>query len=278
MADAGAVQPDRARAGTSGVSPEAFASLEAALDALDASPKRALDLGTGTGRAAFLLAQRYPEAEVVGVDLAEDMLAEARQLTPPELAGRVRFERADAERLSYPDGSFDLVSLANMIPFFEELARVTAPGGAVVFSFSAGPETPIYVPPEVLRVDDWANTVSRNLRISPPATGRRCRHGNAEGRRLHATRTSAARRHRPERPFLRAQSASESEEPRSGSNQIASGTAEESAWTAADFESATRLHCGRGEVAQLVEHTAENRGVAGSMSGPRHRRLLQARA
>ena len=38
-----------------------------------------------------------------------------------------------------------------MIPFFDELARVTAPGGAVVFSFSAGPETPIYVPPEVLR-------------------------------------------------------------------------------------------------------------------------------
>jgi ubiquinone/menaquinone biosynthesis C-methylase UbiE len=63
----------------------------------------------------------------------------------------VRFERADAERLSYPDGSFDLVSLANMIPFFEELARVTAPRGAVVFSFSVGEETPIYVPPEVLR-------------------------------------------------------------------------------------------------------------------------------
>ena len=57
----------------------------------------------------------------------------------------MRFEAADAEQLPYPDGSFDLVSLANMIPFFEELARVTAPGGAVVFSFSAGPETPIYV-------------------------------------------------------------------------------------------------------------------------------------
>jgi ubiquinone/menaquinone biosynthesis C-methylase UbiE len=132
-------------------SPEAFASLEAALDALDLSPKRALDLGTGTGRAAFLLASRYPGAQVVGVDLAEDMLAEARRLTPPELADRVRFEPADAERLSYPDASFDLVSLANMIPFFEELGRVTAPGGSVVFSFSAGPETPIYVPPDVLR-------------------------------------------------------------------------------------------------------------------------------
>jgi SAM-dependent methyltransferase len=131
--------------------PESFAPLEAALDALDVAPARVLDLGTGTGRAAFLIARRYPEAEVVGVDLADDMLVEARRLTPPELANRVRFEQADAERLSYPDGSFDLVSLANMIPFFDELARVTAPAGAVVFSFSGGAETPIYVPPEVLR-------------------------------------------------------------------------------------------------------------------------------
>jgi ubiquinone/menaquinone biosynthesis C-methylase UbiE len=129
---------------------DTFASLDAALDSLEIAPRRILDLGTGTGRAAFLLAKRYPDSEVVGVDLAAAMLEEARQLTPPELADRVRFEEADAEHLPYEDGSFDLVSLANMIPFFDELARVTATGGAVVFSFSAGPETPIYVPSDVL--------------------------------------------------------------------------------------------------------------------------------
>ena len=134
-------------------SPEAFASLEAALDSLDTAPGRVLDLGTGTGRAAFLLARRYPEAEVLGVDLAPAMLAEARKLMPPELASRVRFEVADAEHLPYPDESFDLVSLANMIPFFPELERITAAGGAVVFSFSGGADTPIYVPPEVLRAE-----------------------------------------------------------------------------------------------------------------------------
>ena len=41
--------------------------------------------------------------------------------------------------------------LGAMIPFFDELARVTAPGGHLVLSFSAGPETPIWVPPERLR-------------------------------------------------------------------------------------------------------------------------------
>jgi SAM-dependent methyltransferase len=130
---------------------DAFAALEEALESLPAAPKRVLDLGTGTGLAAFVAARRFPEAEVVGVDLAPGMVEQARRNTPSELAGRVRFEQADASRLSFEDGAFDLVQLANMIPFFDELARVTAPGGHVLMSFSAGPETPIWVPPERLR-------------------------------------------------------------------------------------------------------------------------------
>jgi SAM-dependent methyltransferase len=57
----------------------------------------------------------------------------------------LRFEQADASRLPFEDGAFDLVVLANAIPFFDELRRVVAPGGWVVFSFSFGPGTPIYV-------------------------------------------------------------------------------------------------------------------------------------
>jgi SAM-dependent methyltransferase len=132
-------------------SEEAFAPLHEALDAVSSPPAHVLDLGTGTGLAAFAIARRFPEAEVVGVDVAERMIGEARRNTPHELAGRVRFEQADAAQLAYTDGSFDLVSLVNMIPFFDELERVTAPGGSVVFSFSSGPDTPIWVPPERLR-------------------------------------------------------------------------------------------------------------------------------
>ena len=131
--------------------PEAFAALELALDAVPVAPKRVLDLGTGTGLAAFIAARRFPEAEVVGVDLAHGMVEQAREDTPPELAERVSFRQADAQRLPFEAGSFELVQLANMIPFFDELERVTAAGGYLVQSFSAGPETPIWVPPERLR-------------------------------------------------------------------------------------------------------------------------------
>ena len=115
------------------------------------SPGRVLDLGTGTGVVAKALAERYPEAEVVGIDLSPGMIEEARRTLPAELAGRVRFEVGDASALACPDGAFELVVLSNMIPFYDELARVIAPGGTLVLSFSKGADTPIYVAPERLR-------------------------------------------------------------------------------------------------------------------------------
>jgi SAM-dependent methyltransferase len=113
--------------------------------------RRVLDVGTGTGLAAFALAARFPEAEIVGVDLAADMVEEARRKTPPDLAARVRFEVADASRLRFPDASFDLVTLNNMIPFFDELDRVLTTDGTVLMAFSGGSQTPIYVPLDQIR-------------------------------------------------------------------------------------------------------------------------------
>ncbi len=131
--------------------PGHLAPYEAALQGIDPAPARALDLGTGTGQGAFAIARRFPEAEVVGADLADRMLAEAERKTPPELRDRIRFERADASALPYADDSFELVAHANMIPFFDELARVLAPGGQALFAFSSGASTPIYVTSERLR-------------------------------------------------------------------------------------------------------------------------------
>jgi SAM-dependent methyltransferase len=129
---------------------DAMEPLVAALGRLPEPPRRVLDVGTGTGMAAIVIARRFPEAEVLGVDVAERMIDEARRLASPDVAGRVRFEVADAARMPAAD-LYDLVVLANMIPFFDELARLVTPGGRVVFTFSRGPETPIYVPTDRLR-------------------------------------------------------------------------------------------------------------------------------
>ena len=132
------------------IGPHHLWALDLALDGIPA-PHRVLDLGTGTGVVALALAERYPEAEVVGIDISPGMIDEARQKLPPQLAGRVRFEVGDASALACPDADFELVVLSNMIPFSDELARVVAPGGTLVLSFSRGAETPIYVAPERLR-------------------------------------------------------------------------------------------------------------------------------
>ena len=130
---------------------DTFAPYEAALAGLDTSPARIIDVGTGTGAGTLALAHRFPAAEIVGVDLSDAMLDHARRNTPAELRERVTFQRGDASALPFADGSFDLAAHANMIPFFDEVARVLAPGGYALFAFSSGAETPIYVPTERLR-------------------------------------------------------------------------------------------------------------------------------
>lgn len=132
--------------------PQRTAPYEAALAPIG-DVRDALDVGTGTGDGALAIAERFPHASVVGIDVSTGMLAEAERKTPPELRERVRYREADAAKLPFGDGSFDLVAHSNMIPFFDEVARVLRPDGHVLFSFTAGAETPIYVAPERLRAE-----------------------------------------------------------------------------------------------------------------------------
>ena len=127
-------------------SPERLVAFEAALEHVPGEPRSILDLGTGTGDGAIALVERWPHADVVGVDVSNEMLEEARRKAP-----QLRFEVGDGSRLGVPDGAFDLVAMNNVIPFADELARVVRPGGHVLLAFSRGDETPIYVPPELLR-------------------------------------------------------------------------------------------------------------------------------
>jgi ubiquinone/menaquinone biosynthesis C-methylase UbiE len=157
------------------IGPHHLWALDLALEEVP-PPHRVLDLGTGTGVVALALAERYPEAEVVGIDLSPGMIEEARRSLAPGLAGRVRFEVGDASALACPGGEFELVVLSNMIPFFDELARVVAPGGTLVLSFSRGAETPIYVPPQRLRSELGSRGFAEFAKFSAePATALRAK-------------------------------------------------------------------------------------------------------
>ena len=127
-------------------SAERRAPIAAALEHVRRSPRRVLDIGTGTGVGAFFLAQRYPEAEVVGIDLSAAMIERAN-----EKATGSKTSFAVADIASYrPAEPFDLVLMLNMPPFFEQVAELVAPSGYVISIASRGPTTPYYTPAKTL--------------------------------------------------------------------------------------------------------------------------------
>ncbi len=107
--------------------------------------ERVLDCGTGAGHTALLLAPRA--REVVGVDITEEMLAEARALAKQRGLANVTFEAADACALPYESGSFDVVSnrqsahhYADLGRALDETRRVLRPGGRFLLIDTIAPE------------------------------------------------------------------------------------------------------------------------------------------
>ena len=131
--------------------PEYLAPLAAGLLKVRPEPERALDIGTGLGDAALLVAREFPHARVRGVDLSEEMVRRAQARIGLDPEGRVAFKVADAADLPFEDGSFDLVTQLNVPPFFSEIARVLRPGGFALIAASWGSGTPFYTPESVLR-------------------------------------------------------------------------------------------------------------------------------
>jgi demethylmenaquinone methyltransferase/2-methoxy-6-polyprenyl-1,4-benzoquinol methylase len=112
-----------------------------------------LDCATGTGDLAIEFKRAVGErGEVVGTDFCEEMLGFA----PAKAARanqRVRFETADMLALPYPDGAFDVVSVAFGIRNVEdpvrglgEMRRVTRSGGRVVVLEFGQPGVPLFGP------------------------------------------------------------------------------------------------------------------------------------
>ena len=75
------------------------------------SALRVLDIGTGPGFYAIILAARG--YDVTAVDFSENMLAEARR-NAGDLAEKIDFRQMDAHALDFPDGSFDVIVTRNL--------------------------------------------------------------------------------------------------------------------------------------------------------------------
>ncbi len=106
----------------------------------EGGPLRVLDIGTGPGFYAMILARRG--YAVTAVDYAENMLAEARR-NAGELAERIDFRRMDAHALDLPEGSFDVIVTRNLtwnledpLRAYRDWLRVLKPGG-VLLNFDA---------------------------------------------------------------------------------------------------------------------------------------------
>jgi len=99
--------------------------------------ERVLDLGSGAGTDSLVAAQMVgPEGHVTGVDMTPEMLEKASAAAEQMAAANVEFVEAEAERLPFPDASFDVVisnGVIDLIPdkdaVFSEVFRVLAPGG-----------------------------------------------------------------------------------------------------------------------------------------------------
>ena len=124
---------------------------------LEAKPVRVLDLCTGTGDLALLLASGAEKgARVLAADFAEPMLEVARRKAETAgLAHRLDFRLADAGNLPFDDGEIQAIGIAfafrNLTyrnpgreQYLSEIVRVLSPGGRLVIAETSQPSNGLW--------------------------------------------------------------------------------------------------------------------------------------
>ncbi|NND08406.1 MAG: bifunctional demethylmenaquinone methyltransferase/2-methoxy-6-polyprenyl-1,4-benzoquinol methylase UbiE [Saprospiraceae bacterium] len=117
---------------------------------VSSQPSKILDIATGTGDVAIMLAQKSPASLVEGLDLSAKMLEIARRKASRRNLSHISFVQGDSENLPYPSNTFDAITVAFGVRNFEdtrqglaECKRVLKAGGSLhVLEFSQPQLTP----------------------------------------------------------------------------------------------------------------------------------------
>ena len=137
---------------------------------------RVLEVGVGTG---LSLDAYPPHAQVVGLDLAEDMLAKAQEKINQHGWRHIQVRRGDAQNLDFPDDNFDFVMayhVVSVVPepkrMMTEMHRVCRPGGTIVLINHFRSDNPVLTAAfraldPVLRFLGW--TTLRLVEVIDPA-------------------------------------------------------------------------------------------------------------
>lgn len=110
-------------------------------------PAQVLDIATGTGDLAIMLAEAT-DAKITGFDLSAGMLEVGRKkVAEKKLDNRIEMIQGDAENMPFPDNSFDCITVAFGVRNFEnlkkgldEIYRVLKPGGKFIILEFSQPE------------------------------------------------------------------------------------------------------------------------------------------
>lgn len=120
---------------------------------LSLKPQAVLDVASGTGDLALMIAARSAGIKVVGTDLSENMLKVAEQRRQGEDLNNVEFIVGNAMELPFEEGTFDVsvvsFGMRNMPDYravVAEMTRVLKPGGRFYCLESSYPTNPLIKP------------------------------------------------------------------------------------------------------------------------------------